>query len=120
MTHSEKLNIEMVSQMTRLVYKISKDELERAKNVLKTQFISQYEGQLDNVCEEIGKQVLFYGRRPSLAEMFARVDAMTPEHVMAVAEKYILDKDPITAAVGNTVHFVDYTWLRMFTYYWRI
>lgn len=116
---TESLHLEMISQMTRFCYKITEDELERAKNVLKTQVLSQYEGQLDNVCEELGKQVLFYGRRQSLLEMFGRIDDTTVDHVKSVAEKYIYDKDPITCAVGNSLHLVDYHWLKMFTYQWK-
>jgi processing peptidase subunit beta len=116
---TETLNVEVMSQMTRLCYKLKEADLVRAKNILKNQILGQYEGRLDNICEEMGKQMLFYGRRPSLAEMFARIDLITTDQVQKVAQKYIYDQDPVSACVGDSFWAVDYQWLRLFTYYWR-
>jgi processing peptidase subunit beta len=116
---TESLNVEVMSHLTRLCYKVKEEDLIRAKNILKNQILSQYEGRLDNICEEMGKQMLFYGRRPSLGEMFARIDLITTEQVQAVAQKYIYDQDPVSACVGDSFWAVDYNWLRIFTYYWR-
>lgn len=107
------------NSMTRLCYKVREDDLERAKNIFKNQILSQYEGRLDSVLEEIGKQMLFYGRRPTAAEMFARIEKVTPDDVMRVANKYIYDKDPVVVNIGDTDNAIDWTWIRMFTYWWR-
>lgn len=116
---TESLNLEVMGQMTKLSYKVREEDLIRAKNVLKNQILANYEGRLENVCEEIGKQLLFFGRRPTLSEMFARIDNITTEQVKAVAQKYIYDQDPVAVSVGNCLWAVDYNWLRSMTYYWR-
>jgi processing peptidase subunit beta len=117
---TDTLMCEIVHHMTKLCYRVSPEDLERAKNVFKSQILSQYEGGLKGVLEEVGRQVLFYGRRPSAAEMFARIDAITPDDIKRVATKYIYDQDPVMTAIGNTQNMVDYTWLRNFTTAWRI
>lgn len=114
------LMVETVSQMTRLCHKINDIELERAKNLLKGQILASYEGGLGGVLEEIGRQVLYFGRRPSAAEMFARVDSITAEDVKRVATKYIYDKDPVVSSIGKTDECVEYTWLRIWTYNWKL
>lgn len=110
----------VVSHMTRFAYKVNPEELARAKNLLKNQVISAYEGGLSRALEEIGRNMLYYGRRPNVAEMFARIDAVTANDVKHVAGKYIFDKDPVVAVIGNTGHAVDYTWLRIHTYQWKV
>lgn len=37
-------------------------------------------------------QLLTYGRRVPLAELFARIDAVEPEDVKRVADRFIYDK----------------------------
>jgi processing peptidase subunit beta len=117
---TDALMVEIVAQMARLAYRVRTEELERAKNIYKTQILSYYEGSLTNVLEDVGRQTLFFGRRINVGEMLARIDAITPDDVRRVAERYIYDKDPIVTSVGNVEHVVDWHWLRMFTYQWRL
>jgi processing peptidase subunit beta len=116
---TDTLMVSAVSEMTRLCYKVNDIELERAKNLLKSQMLASYEGGLSGVLEEVGRQMLFYGRRPSVAEMFARIDAITSNDVRRVATKYIYDKDPVIASIGKTEESLEYSWLRIHTYQWR-
>jgi mitochondrial-processing peptidase subunit beta len=116
---TDALNTEVVANMVKFCYKVSEHDLARAKNILKNQILSQYEGRLSDVCEEIGKQILFFGRRPSVAEMFARVDTITPQQVMAVAQKYIFDKDPFICSIGKALWALDYNMVRNQTYQWK-
>jgi mitochondrial-processing peptidase subunit beta len=117
--NTEDLNSETIYALTKFCYKVRDEDVIRAKNILKIQILSQYEGRLDSVCEEVGKQILFYGRRPSPAEMFSRIDSITKEDVLRVAQKYIYDQDPIVTAIGNTHYILEYQWMRQYTYYWR-
>ena len=43
-----------------------------------------------------------YGRRIPRAEMFARIDAVTPAVVNAVAHRFIRDRDVVVTAMGPT------------------
>lgn len=117
---TDPMMIEVVSQMARLGYRVRKEELERAKNIYKTQILSCYEGSLTNILEDVGRSVLFYGRRVNVAEMLARIDAVTEEDIRRVANTYINDKDPVVTSVGKCEDVADYHWLRMFTYQWRV
>lgn len=118
--NTDTLMCEVVHHITKLCYRISPEDLERAKNVLKTQVLGRYEGGLRTVLEEAARQVLFLGRRPSAAEMFARIDAITADDVKRVATQYVHDQDPVMAAIGPIENMVDYTWLRSFTTAWRL
>lgn len=42
--------------------------------------------------EDIGRQILAYGRRIPKAEMFARVDAVDGDTIRAVADRFIYDQ----------------------------
>lgn len=42
--------------------------------------------------EDIGRQILAYGRRIPKAEMFARIDAVDAETIRAVADRFIYDQ----------------------------
>lgn len=68
------------------------------------------------MAEDIGRSLLNYGRRISKAEWFARIDAVTPEVVKAVANKYIYDQDLAIVGYGDTQNLPDYTWFRRRTY----
>jgi processing peptidase subunit beta len=52
---TEDLNTETAYALTKFCYKVRVEDVERGKNILKNQILSQYEGRLDSVCEEVGK-----------------------------------------------------------------
>ena len=57
----------------RLCSSVTEFEVERAKNLLKTNMLLQLDGTTP-VCEDIGRQMLCYGRRVPQAEMEQRID----------------------------------------------
>ena len=57
----------------RLKTRVNDFEVERAKNVLRTNLMLQLDGSTP-VCEDIGRQMLCYGRRIAWPEMLARID----------------------------------------------
>merc|ERR1711972_565793 len=74
-------------------------EVDRAKNMLKTNMLQQLDGSTP-VCEDIGRQMLCYGRRLPPHELEARIDCITADIVKDVVFRYIYDKCPVIAAVG--------------------
>merc|ERR1719210_2752216 len=62
-------------EWTRICNQVTDFEVERAKNQLKTNMLLQLDG-TTAVCEDIGRQMLCYGRRIPAAEMEARIDAV--------------------------------------------
>jgi processing peptidase subunit beta len=71
------------------------------------------------VAEDIGRQLLTYGRRIPPTELFARVDAVDAEAVKRVAGRFIRDKEVAIAAMGATGDLPDYNWFRRHTYWLR-
>ena len=54
------------------------------------------------IAEDIGRNLLVYGRRMPKAELFARIDAVDAATVKAVANRFILDQDVAISAMGDT------------------
>merc|ERR1712200_378371 len=66
-------NISM--EWMRLCTNVSDFEVDRAKNLLKTNMLLQLDG-TTHICEDIGRQMLCYGRRMPQHELEARIDAV--------------------------------------------
>ncbi|XP_019097719.1 PREDICTED: probable mitochondrial-processing peptidase subunit beta, mitochondrial isoform X1 [Camelina sativa] len=77
--------------VTKLAYRVSEDDVTRARNQLKSSLLLNLNGTTP-VAEDIGRQLLTYGRRIPTAELFARIDAVDANTVGHVANKYIYDK----------------------------
>ena len=71
------------------------------------------------VCEDIGRQMLAYGRRIPKAEMFARIDQVDAAAIKGVADRFIYDQDIAIAAMGDLTFLPDYTYFRRRTYWLR-
>merc|ERR1712108_13813 len=87
-------------------------EVDRAKNLLKTNMLLQLDGTTP-ICEDVGRQMLCYGRRIPQHELEARIDAVNAEAVRAVLFKYVYDRCPVVAAVGPVKQVPDYNIIRM-------
>lgn len=98
-------------QWRRLSTVITEAEVDRAKNLLKTNLLLQLDGTTP-VCEDIGRQMLCYSRRIPLAELEARIDSIDANDIRKVAQKYIYDKCPAVAAVGPVEALLDYSRIR--------
>ncbi|CAI5939935.1 unnamed protein product [Closterium sp. NIES-64] len=116
--HLDDLAWAMMHEITRLVYRVSDDDVTRAGNALKASLALHLDGS-SAVAEDIGRQLITYGRRIPLAEMFARIDAVDAETVKRVAERFLMDRDVAVAAIGPTQFLPDYNWLRRRTFWLR-
>nr|CEL69335.1 TPA: Mitochondrial-processing peptidase subunit beta [Neospora caninum Liverpool] len=91
--------MEIMFGITSLSYAVTDEEVERAKAQLKTQLL----GHLDSttaVAEDIGRQMLAYGRRMPLAEFLKRLEVIDAEEVKRVAWKYLHDAEVAVAGLG--------------------
>ena len=79
---------------------MSPSDVERAKAQLKANLISQLDA-LAHVCEELGRQLLTYDRRLPLAELLARIDAVSYDDVASTAARFLRDKGHAQAAHGS-------------------
>ena len=98
---------------------VTESEVNRAKNLLKTNMMLQLDGTTP-ICEDIGRQMLTYGRRIPLAELEARIDAVNAKTVKEVCSRYIYDRCPAVAAVGPTEAFPDYMKIRSQMYWLKV
>jgi processing peptidase subunit beta len=96
----------VMNNLVRLVHTVSEQEVERAKLSLKAGMLGELDGHAA-VADDIGRQLLVYGRRMTPAEIYARIDAVS------------LDKDHACAAVGGIHGMPDYGFIRRHSYWLR-
>ena len=125
MNMKEKSNVDDVfgtiqEELVAITTGTSDDDLAAAKAQLKFNMLMQMDGTSPNA-EEIGRQMLAYGRRMPLAETFARIDAIDAADVTRVAEKVIWDQEIAFAGMGPNLKYVfDINGLRRGTFWNRL
>ncbi len=108
----------LTQQTTRLCIQLEEFQLQEAKNQLKMNMLAALDGSTV-VCEDIGRQMLTYGRRMHPAEVMARIDAVDLQAVKACANRYFYDRDHSLAAIGPIWELPHYMWIRRRTYSMR-
>ncbi|KAL7469033.1 hypothetical protein ACHAXS_009296, partial [Conticribra weissflogii] len=78
---------------------VTEEELQRAKNMLKCNVLTQLESRLVSF-EDIGRQILTYGRREEAEAMCERIDAVTREDIVEVVGMAVGTTRPTMSAVG--------------------
>ena len=110
---------DLVSCVTRnlagMADEFAEEDVERAKIALKATMLMGLDGNT-NVCEDIGRQLLTYGRRLTPAEIFLRIEELTADDVRAAARGVFHDKDHAMAAVGGIEGLPSYEWIRNNSY----
>ncbi|KAF5725400.1 mitochondrial-processing peptidase subunit beta-like [Tripterygium wilfordii] len=105
-------------ETTKLAYRVSDADVTRARNQLKSSLLLHIDG-TSSVAEDIGRQLLTYGRRIPFAELLARIDAVDASTIKRVANRFIFDRDIAIAALGPIQGLPDYNWFRRRTYWNR-
>lgn len=104
-TPSSKKVVDMVTvladQLARLVFqKVDDIELSRARNMLKCNVLTQLESRLI-LFEDMGRQVLTYGKREDAATTCRKIDAVTAEDIQSLAQTMLQGNPPTIAATGS-------------------
>jgi processing peptidase subunit beta len=118
-TRLDDLMFQFQNDWVRICVNATEAEVERAKTQLKSSFLTQLDGTTP-ICEDIGRQMLLYGRRMTPFEINARIDAIDAATVRKVAYKYLYDKDPAIVAYGPIEGFPDYNKLQTATHWLRV
>ncbi|XP_031116400.1 probable mitochondrial-processing peptidase subunit beta, mitochondrial [Ipomoea triloba] len=105
-------------ETSKLCYRVSEADVTRARNQLKSSLLLHMDG-TSPIAEDIGRQLLTYGRRIPFAELFARIDAVDASTIKRVANRFIFDRDVAISAVGPIQNLPDYNWFRRRTYMLR-
>jgi len=116
--HVQDLMWYTMESMVRLCHNTTDEEVERAKANLKATMLMQLDGS-SPICEDIGRQMLTYGRRMTPAEIFARIDAVDAPTVRATATEVINDEEHALAACGPIHELPDYNWIRRRSFWMR-
>ncbi|RKP04001.1 hypothetical protein CXG81DRAFT_8833 [Caulochytrium protostelioides] len=95
----------------RLAMNVSAGELLRAKNALKTSMLLALDG-TTATAEDIGRQMLVYGRRLAPWEVDGLIESVTAEDVMRVAGQYIYDQEVAVVGYGPIENLPDYNRIR--------
>jgi processing peptidase subunit beta len=95
----------------RLCSAVSDVEVFRAKNQLKTALLLSLDGTTP-ICEDIGRQLLVYGKRLTPWEIDGLIEKVTKDDVMKAATKYIYDRELAVVGYGPVENLQDYNRLR--------
>jgi len=106
------------NEWMRLCSVVTEQEVNRAKNILRANLLLQLDGSTP-ICEDIGRQMLCYGRRIPLPELEARIEDVDADVVREVCNKYIYDRCPAVAGVGPVEGLPDYNRTRAQMYWLR-
>jgi len=117
--NQENMVYNIQNEWMRICTSLSDFEVNRAKNLLKTNMLLQLDGTTP-ICEDIGRQMLCYGRRIPQHELEARIDAVDAQLVKDTCYKYIYDRCPAVAAVGPVENLPDYNRIRSGMYWLRL
>ncbi|GAB4840101.1 hypothetical protein Ancab_020813 [Ancistrocladus abbreviatus] len=112
------LSYAIMYELSKLCYRVSEADVIRARNQLKSSLLQNVNG-ISAAAEDIGRQLLTYGRRIPYAELYARIDAVDANAVKHVANRFIFDRDIAIAALGPIQGLPDYNWFRRRTYWLR-
>jgi len=102
----------LAEQLKNMGAALTDEEVSRAKNMTKSSVLMNLESK-PIILEDMGKQVLCYGKRLSAAEVCSQIDAVSAADIQAVATKMV--GSPLTyAAYGETHSLPRYDMISSF------
>lgn len=108
-----------IAEWCRIAQKMLHDnELAQAKVNMKAQLLFNMDGSA-NSAKDIGRQILHYGRRVPLTEMYDRIDDTSASNVQEVLQHYFYGRKPVYSYLGYISSIPNYDWTQHWSYkYW--
>ena len=95
------------AEWLRLSHSASEREVNRAKNLLLTNMLLMLDGSTP-ICEDIGRQMLCYGRRLPPTELEMRINAVTAADIRRVMSQYVINRPPAVVGIGPVERLQNY------------
>jgi len=112
------LTYEVYNEYQKLATYLSVQEVQRAKNTLKTKLLAHLEDPT-SLAASIGTNILSVSRALSIPEIIHRVDAIQIKDIEDLVSTYFTDVDPVVVAYGPVGELPDYGIIRNWTYWNR-
>ena len=105
--HSNELVELTTGIMLSVAEQVSEAEVARAKAQLKASLVMNLES-ASSRADQIARQFLAFGHVPAISSLVAKIDAVTPEQVRALAERLFTKRTPGFSAVGHISQLAGY------------
>lgn len=105
----------IMTAMIDFAFNVDEQLLSESKTMLKMNMLAHLDG-TTTVAEDIGRQLITYGRRMHPAETIARIDAVDVDAIKECARRFFYDRDIAVAAIGPIGDLPDYNWFRTRTF----
>jgi mitochondrial-processing peptidase subunit beta len=115
----EDLSYALINSWPQTAHYASPADVQRAKSKLLATSLAALDSNYD-IMEDIGRQVLTIGRRMSPAECYQRIQSVSHDDVVRVANEYLSDTEVSGAAFGRVSTLPDYNILRAWSTWWRL
>lgn len=85
---------------------ITQEEVDRAKNQLKSSLLMNLESKMVQL-EDLGRQIQVYGRKVDVDEMCQKIDMLSRNDIIDIAEKVLTGSKPTVVIQGDGESFGD-------------
>ncbi|KAL7640146.1 UNVERIFIED_CONTAM: hypothetical protein RMT77_009560 [Armadillidium vulgare] len=106
-------------QLMHICTSVSELDVERAKNTLRSKLLLNLDGTTP-ISDDIGKQILYNGRRIPFHELDAKIEAVNADILRDTCYRHLYDRCPAIAAVGPVEQLPDYNRIRSGMYWLRV
>jgi len=93
--------------MMSVAAEVTEAEVARAKAQLKASLVMNLES-ASSRADQIARQFLAFGEVPDMSTLMAKIEAVTPEQVRALAERLFRSRKPAFSAVGHIGQVMEY------------